>query len=65
MGLEPFLLNKLAKHGRMDELEANAIQDCISCGCCQYTCPANIPLLDTINIAKGDVMRIIKSRPKN
>ena len=49
----------------MDELEANAIQDCISCGCCQYTCPANIPLLDTINIAKGDVMRIIKSRPKN
>lgn len=65
MGLEPFLLNKLAKNGRMDELEANAIQDCISCGCCQYTCPANIPLLDTINIAKGDVMRIIKSRPKN
>ena len=65
MGLEPFLLNTLAKHGRMDELEANAIQDCISCGCCQYTCPANIPLLDTINIAKGDVMRIIKSRPKN
>ena len=65
MGLEPFLLNTPAKPGRMDELEANAIQDCISCGCCQYTCPANIPLLDTINIAKGDVMRIIKSRPKN
>ena len=64
MGLEPFLLNKLAKNGMMDELEANAVQDCISCGCCQYTCPANIPLLDTINIAKGDVMRIIKSRPK-
>lgn len=64
MGLEPFLLNKLAKNGMMDELEANAVQDCISCGCCQYTCPANIPLLDTINIAKADVMRIIKSRPK-
>ena len=65
MGLEPFLLNKLAKHGRMDELETNPIQDCMACGCCQYTFPANIPLLDTINIAKGDVMRIIKSRPKN
>ncbi len=64
MGLEPFLLNKLAKHGMMDELEANAIQDCISCGCCQFTCPAGIPLLDTINIAKGDVMKIIKSRPR-
>lgn len=45
-----------------DELEARSIQDCISCGCCQFTCPANIPLLDTINIAKGQVMGIIRAR---
>ena len=64
MGLEPFLLNKLAKAGMMDELEANAVQDCISCGCCQFSCPSSIPLLDTINLAKGDVLKIIKSRPK-
>ena len=64
MGLEPFLLNKLAVRGMMDELEANAVTDCIACGCCQYTCPANIPLLDRINAAKADVMKIIKSRPK-
>ena len=62
MGLEPFLLNRLAKNSMMDELEARSIQDCISCGCCQYTCPANIPLLDTINIAKGQVMGIIRAR---
>ncbi len=62
MGLEPFLLNKLARNGMMDELEQNAIQDCIECGCCLYSCPANIPLLDVIRIAKGQVIRAIKSR---
>ncbi len=62
MGLEPFLLNKLARNGMMEELEDNAIQDCIECGCCLYTCPANIPLLDIIRIAKGDVIRIIRGR---
>ena len=62
MGLEPFLLNKLARNRMYDELEENAVQDCIECGCCLYSCPANIPLLDIIRIAKGDVIRIIRSR---
>ena len=62
MGLEPFLLNKLARVGDMEQLEANSVQDCISCGCCQFSCPAYIPLLDNINIAKGQVLGIIKAR---
>lgn len=62
MGLEPFLLNRLARHGMTDELEENAVHDCIECGCCLYTCPANIPLLDVIRIAKGDVIKIIRGR---
>ena len=62
MGLEPYLLNKLARNGMMEELEQNAIQDCIECGCCLYSCPANIPLLDVIRVAKGDVMRAIRAR---
>ena len=62
MGLEPFLLNKLAKTADMEQLEANAIQDCIECGCCLYSCPANIPLLDRIRIAKGQVLGIIRAR---
>ena len=62
MGLEPFLLNKLARNNMYDELEQNAIQDCIECGCCLYSCPANIPLLDVIRIAKGEVIRIIRGR---
>lgn len=62
MGLEPFLLNKYARHGMFDELEDNAVQDCIECGCCLYSCPANIPLLDVIRIAKGDVIKLIRGR---
>ena len=62
MGLEPFLLQRYARNGMMEELEKNAVQDCIECGCCLYSCPANIPLLDIIRIAKGDVIKIIRSR---
>lgn len=63
MGLEPYLLNKLALAGeRYDDLEDNKVQDCIECGCCLYTCPANIPLLDNIRVAKAEVMKIMRSR---
>lgn len=62
MGLEPYLLFKLANVHDMDELENNAVQDCIECGCCLYSCPAGVPLLDIIRLAKGDVLKIIKSR---
>lgn len=62
MGLEPFLLQRLARHNMTEELEANAVQDCIECGCCLYSCPAYIPLLDIIRLAKGQVMGIIRAR---
>ena len=64
MGLEPYLLNKLRRAGRMEDLETNHVYDCIECGCCAFTCPAYIPLLDTIRLSKARVMRIMKSRPK-
>ena len=62
MGLEPFLLNRLARNGMTEELEKQAVQDCIECGCCLYSCPANIPLLDVIRQAKAQVMGIIRAR---
>ena len=64
MGLEPYLLNRLARAGRMEELEEHKIQDCIECGCCLYSCPANVPLLDTIRLSKASVLKIMRSRPK-
>lgn len=62
MGLEPFLLRRLALAADNDALEANAVQDCIECGCCLYSCPAQIPLLDIIRQAKAEVMSIIRAR---
>ena len=64
MGLEPYLLNRLFRAGRADDLELNMVHDCIECGCCMYTCPSNVPLLDTIRLAKSQVIKIIRSRPK-
>ena len=62
MGLEPFLLNKLARAKDWDAMEQNAAQDCIECGCCLYSCPAQIPLLDNIRIGKGIVLGNIRAR---
>ena len=65
MGLEPWLLNKLSRAGgRFDELEKERVFDCIECGCCSFTCPAQIPLVDMIRISKAEVMKIMRSRPK-
>ncbi|MBR2116814.1 MAG: electron transport complex subunit RsxC [Alistipes sp.] len=62
MGLEPYLLSKQAKKKAWDAMEANDITSCIECGCCQFTCPANIPLLDYVRLGKQTVMGIIRAR---
>lgn len=64
MGLEPYLLNRLSRAQRWDSAEENRIYDCIECGCCSFTCPSYIPLLDSIRYGKGQVMKIMRSRPK-
>ena len=62
MGLEPYLLQRLAAKQMWDEMETERIPDCIECGCCQYTCPAGIPLLDYVRLGKQTVMGIIRAR---
>jgi electron transport complex protein RnfC len=32
------------------------LKDCVSCGCCSFVCPSNIPLVHYFNFAKGDLM---------
>jgi electron transport complex protein RnfC len=64
MGLEPYLIATFSSLQRFDELEKECITNCISCGSCQYTCPAHRPLLDNIVQGKAVVMEMIKSRNK-
>ncbi len=62
MGLEPYLLNTLTQRHDYDELENHWIADCIECGCCTYSCPSYLPLLDWVRIGKAEVMKRIRER---
>ena len=62
MGLEPFLLAKLAENKTWEEAESEHIMDCMECGSCQYTCPSGRPLLDFVRVGKNTVAQIIRTR---
>ncbi len=62
MGLEPYLIYKLAYKNMLAETEEHRAMDCIECGSCSYTCPAALPLLDRIRLAKVEVMKIARAR---
>jgi len=63
MGLEPFLLMTLSEKSMFEKAEKERITDCMECGCCSYTCPADRPLLDYIRLGKSTVIKM--SREKN
>lgn len=62
MGLEPYLMSQLAEQGEFERLEKEDVMDCLSCGACQFTCPANRPLLDYISYGKAKVGAMIRAR---
>ncbi|MCK9160067.1 MAG: electron transport complex subunit RsxC [Bacteroidaceae bacterium] len=62
MGLEPYLLAQLAAHGEFERMEKERIMDCIECGCCQFTCPSNRPILDYCRLGKNKVGAMIRAR---
>lgn len=49
----------MANNIRINQLDAAVdlgLKDCISCGCCSYVCPSNIPLVQYFKYASGEVM---------
>ncbi|WP_159517473.1 electron transport complex subunit RsxC [Sunxiuqinia indica] len=62
MGLEPYFLMTVSDKQIWEKAEGNNIMDCIECGSCSYTCPADRPLLDYIRLGKGKVGNIIRNR---
>ncbi len=62
MGLEPYLIEKLAAIENFEACETEGAFDCIECGSCSYTCPSNRPLLDYIRYGKQNVMRMMRER---
>jgi Na+-translocating ferredoxin:NAD+ oxidoreductase subunit C len=62
MGLEPFLINSMAKKLQFEGLNEEKILDCIECGSCSYICPANLPLLDYIRVGKNETNKLMRAR---
>ncbi|MBD5368893.1 MAG: electron transport complex subunit RsxC [Bacteroides sp.] len=62
MGLEPFLLSTLSRLKDFESALDEKVVNCIECGCCSFSCPANRPILDYIRIGKSAGMGIIRAR---
>ena len=56
------MLAKLGKLQKWDKAEEYNAVDCIECGCCSFTCPSYLPLLDYIRLSKQTVMANIRAR---
>ena len=52
MHLTPVFMNMYGKQRRWSEVEELRIMDCMECGCCQFICPARIPLVQQFRTAK-------------
>jgi electron transport complex protein RnfC len=51
--LYPVLISKSLKAGDMKAAVKYGLMDCVDCGTCQYSCPANIKLVQRIRTGKG------------
>jgi len=57
VGLEPCLINLASEKALWFEAEQYGAADCIECGLCNYVCPANRRLVQSIKRAKLEVLR--------
>ena len=55
--LNPSLLGQLAQAGRLEDLEAAHLNDCMLCGSCSYVCPSSIPLAQMFALSKSALRR--------
>ncbi|MBF0255832.1 MAG: electron transport complex subunit RsxC [Gammaproteobacteria bacterium] len=54
MHLNPSMLGQLAAKREYEQMgEKYHLMDCFECGCCSYSCPSNIPLVQYFRIAKS------------
>ena len=52
MGLQPLQMYRAERSQDVAALEKLHLMDCIECGCCAYTCPATIPLVQSFRAGK-------------
>ncbi len=52
IGLNPTQLFKFVDHMEYDSAVSAGLMDCKECGCCSFTCPAHIPLVQGMRLGK-------------
>ena len=52
MGLNPTKMFKFIDHGDYEGAMQTDLMDCKECGCCAFSCPANIPLVQGMRLGK-------------
>src|SRR5690606_24049663 len=56
VNLQPFAISRKSILRQFDEAGKLHAADCIECGSCSFICPAKRPLVETIRIAKKEVL---------
>ncbi len=54
--LQPYLLSRYSIANNFEEADKCHAADCIECGSCSFVCPAKRPLVETIRVAKKEVL---------
>ena len=52
MHLIPVMMYNAERNSDIEEMKALNMLDCIECGCCAYTCPAGIQLVQSFRTGK-------------
>jgi len=55
MHLMPVLMYKALYSGDIEEMKEQNLMDCMECGCCSYTCPGCVPLVQSFRAAKQHI----------
>jgi electron transport complex protein RnfC len=56
MIISPQTIALYARSKLFDQAEKWRALDCIECGCCAFSCPSSIPLVQYIRYAKGQIV---------
>ncbi|MFZ5352960.1 MAG: electron transport complex subunit RsxC [Bacillota bacterium] len=56
INLMPMNISAFSLQDKFEQAEASHAMDCIECGSCSFVCPAKRPLVDSIRLAKREIM---------
>ena len=63
MGLMPLKMYQAYQDWDVAEMKNYDLMDCIECGCCAYTCPATIPLVQAFRAGKQRIRNAAPAKP--